>query len=241
MAASLLAVALGGAAFAAGMPDYVAAAVADPARPADDRAADTIRAPAETLVFAGVKPGMTIGELYPCGGYFSRLLSDVVGPGGKIYELETTRWKDCMPSDRKMIAASGHANMVLDAQPFGEFVLPEKVDLFWITQNYHDLHIKEYGAVDMAAFNRHVFESLKPGGVYFILDHQAAGPLDDDAIAKVHRIAKAQLIAEVQAAGFKLAAEGTFLNRSGDDHTKSIFDPAIRGKTDQYALKFVKP
>ena len=86
-----------------------------------------------------------------------------------------------------------------------------------------------------------MFESLKSGGTYFILDHQAMGALDDAGIAMVHRIAKAQLIAEVEAAGFKLAGEGTFLNRAGDDHTKSIFDPAIRGKTDQYALKFVKP
>jgi predicted methyltransferase len=86
-----------------------------------------------------------------------------------------------------------------------------------------------------------VFDSLKPGGVYFILDHQAVGPLNDAAIAKVHRIAKAQLIAEVEAAGFKLAGEGTFLHRASDDHSKSIFDPSIRGKTDQYALKFVRP
>jgi predicted methyltransferase len=232
---------LGGAALAAAMPDYVSGAVADTTRPKQDREADTNRMPAETLAFAGVKPGMVVGELYPCGGYFSRMLSDVVGPKGKIYGLETTRWKGCMPADEKLTAEPSHANFTVKAEGFGAFTLPVKVDVFWITQNYHDLHIKEYGNVDMAAFNRHVFDALKPGGTYFILDHQAGGALSDDDIAKVHRIAKAQLIAEVEAAGFKLAGEGTFLNRSGDDHTKSIFDPSVRGKTDQYALKFVRP
>jgi predicted methyltransferase len=119
--------------------------------------------------------------------------------------------------------------------------IPTQVDLFWITQNYHDLKIAKYGAVNMADFNRQVFQALKPGGVYFILDHQANAGTTLDQIAVLHRVEKSEVIREVTAAGFKLSAEGHFLNRAGDDHTKPIFDPAIRGKTDQYALKFVKP
>ena len=119
--------------------------------------------------------------------------------------------------------------------------LPEKVDLFWITQNYHDLKIPKYGEVDMAAFNAKVFGALKPGGVYFILDHQANPGTTLARIAELHRIEKAQVIREVTAAGFRLVAEGKFLNRPGDDHTQPIFDAAVRGRTDQYALKFVKP
>jgi predicted methyltransferase len=103
------------------------------------------------------------------------------------------------------------------------------------------LKIAKYGVVDTAAFNRAVFAALKPGGVYFILDHQANPGTGLDQIAVLHRIEKAQVIREVTAAGFRLAAEGRFLERPGDDHTKTIFDPAIRGRTDQYALKFVKP
>jgi len=245
LGAAVAALTLAGAAYApcradTTTPDYIANAVADTTRPQADRDADAIRLPAETLAFAGVKPGLIVGELYPCGGYFTRMISDVVGPTGKDYGLETTRWKGCAEGDQKVVG-EGHKNFSFVAAPFGEFVAPEKFDLFWITQNYHDLHIKEYGNVDMAVFNKKVFESLKPGGVYFIVDHQAVGNLSDDEIAKVHRIAKRQMIAEVEAAGFKLAGEGTFLNRDGDDHTLSIFDKAIRGKTDQYALKFVKP
>ena len=224
---------------AAAVPDTVTKAVADATRPDADRKADALRDPADTIAFAGVKPGMVVGELYPCGGYFSRMLSDIVGPAGKVYGLETTRWKDCAPLDAKV--AADHKNFTVDAEDFGAFKAPEKFDLFWITQNYHDLHILKYGTVDMAAFNKHVFESLKPGGIYFIVDHQANPGTTEEQIAVLHRIEKAQLIREVEAAGFKLAGEGTFLHHADDDHTKPIFDASIRGKTDQYALKFVKP
>ena len=223
----------------AAVPDYVAKAVADTTRPDADRKTDASRDPADTIAFAGVKPGMVVGELYPCGGYFSRMLSDVVGPKGKVYGLETTIWKDCAPLDAKVAAVD--KNFTVDAEGFGAFKVPEKFDLFWITQNYHDLHIKKYGDVDMAVFNKHVFDALKPGGTYFIVDHQANPGTTEDQIAVLHRIEKAQLIREVEAAGFKLAGEGTFLRREGDDHTKPIFDESIRFKTDQYALKFVKP
>jgi predicted methyltransferase len=224
---------------AAKVASYVASAVSDPSRPKDDTATDALRDPSDTLAFAGVRPGMVVGELFPGGGYFTRMLSDIVGPHGKIYGLENAGWKGAAEADRK--AMTGLTNVSLDVEPFGQFKLPEKVDLFWITQNYHDLKIAKYGVVDTAAFNRHVFDSLKPGGIYFILDHQANPGITLDQIAVLHRIEKATVIREVTAAGFKLVREGKFLNRPGDDHTKTIFDPAIRGHTDQYALVFVRP
>jgi predicted methyltransferase len=229
------------AAAAAEPPSYVMSAVADPARPKDDVAADALRDPIDTLAFAGVKPGMVVGELFPGGGYYTRMIDDVVGPRGKVFAVENAGWKDAVDADHKMLAEPGRGNVVLDVEAFGRMNLPEKIDLFWITQNYHDLKIAKYGAVDTAAFNRGVFDALKPGGIYFILDHQANPGTTLDQIAVMHRIEKAQVIREVTAAGFKLVAEGRFLSRPGDDHTKTIFDPAIRGKTDQYALKFVKP
>jgi predicted methyltransferase len=239
-AAGLVALVLTGAAFAANLPDYVTAAVADQTRPKEDRDVDSLRLPAETIAFAGVKPGMTVAELFPCGGYFSRMIADTVGPKGKIIGFDNAGWSDCLAPSQKVIA-EGHSNFSVSAGPFGEFDLSEKVDLFWITQNYHDLHIKKYGDVDMAKFNRHVFDVLKPGGIYFILDHAANPGTSEADIAKLHRIEKAQIVREVTAAGFKLVGEGDFLHRPADDHTKSIFDSSIRGHTDQYALKFVKP
>jgi predicted methyltransferase len=240
--ALLLLLLFAGGALAAPPAPQIAKAVADPSRPAADTATDAAREPADTLAFAGVKPGMTVVELFPGGGYFTRMISDIVGPKGAVIGVENAGWKGAAEADRKMIAELNRPNIQLDVEPFGQLKLaPGKADLFWITQNYHDLKIAEYGAVDQAAFNRAVFASLKPGGVYFILDHQANAGVTLDQIAKLHRVEKAQVIAEVTAAGFKLVGEGKFLNRPGDDHTKSIFDPAIRGKTDQYALKFVKP
>jgi predicted methyltransferase len=226
---------------AATVPAYVASAVGDPSRPKDDTSTDVLRDPSDTLAFAGVKPGMVVGELFPGGGYFTHMLSDIVGPKGRIYGLENAGWKGAAEADQKAIAGIPLKNVALDVEPFGQFKLPEKVDLFWITQNYHDLKIAKYGIVDMAAFNHHVFESLKPGGIYFILDHQANPGITLDQIAVLHRIEKATVIREVTAAGFKLVREGKFLNRPADDHTKTIFDPAIRGHTDQYALVFVRP
>ena len=216
-------------------------AVADPARPAGYRAADPLRKPAETLAFSGVKAGMIVGEFYPAGGYFTRMLSDVVGPSGHIYAIENAGWNDSVKDDRAMLAEGKWKNVSLDVQPFGTVKFPEPLDLAWVTQNYHDLKIAQYGNVDTVAFDRAVYAALKPGGIFFILDHQGAPGMAPTDIAKMHRINRDVVVKEVTSAGFKLAGEGNFLRRPGDDHSKPIFDPSIRGHTDQYALKFVKP
>lgn len=236
---ALVALTLCGAAMAATVPNYVTKAVADPTRPQADTARDALRLPAETIAFAGVRPGMKVAELYPGGGYFTRPLSDVVGPHGHIYGVENAKWDD--GSDAKVAAGVRDRNVSMQMSRFGELSLPETVDLVWITQNYHDLHIAKYGPVDMAAFNRKVYAALRPGGTYFILDHQANPGTTEAQIAALHRIEKAQVIREVEAAGFKLVAEGNALHRTADDHTKSVFDKSIRGHTDQFMLKFVKP
>ena len=218
---------------------YITRAVADPARPAELKAADALRKPAETLAFAGVKPGMIVGEFYPGGGYFTRMLSDIVGPKGHVYGIENAKWKGAVEADQKLDAEL--ANVTIKSGPFGLVDFPRPLDIAWVTQNYHDMKIAEYGVVDTRAFDRAVFKALKPGGTYFILDHQGPPNLTDAQIEKLHRINRDVVIREVTAAGFKLAAEGKFLRRPGDDHTLSIFDKKIQGHTDQYALKFVKP
>lgn len=221
------------------VPSFVRAAIADPHRPARDVAADALRDPVDTLAFAGVKPGMSIVEMFPGGGYYTRLLSDIVGPKGHVLGIENAGWKGAVKADQALLREPGRARVQIKAEAFGAMDAPRPVDLVWITQNYHDLKIAEYGQVDIAAFNREVFQALKPGGVYFILDHQANPGTTLAQTAKLHRVEKAQVIKEVTAAGFRLVDEGTFLRRSDDDHTRPIFD--LKGKTDQYALKFVKP
>jgi predicted methyltransferase len=86
-----------------------------------------------------------------------------------------------------------------------------------------------------------VFQALKPGGTYVIIDHEANPGTTEAQIAVLHRIEKAQVIREVTAVGFRLVGEGTFLRREGDDHTLTIFDAKVQGRTDQYALKFERP
>jgi predicted methyltransferase len=221
--------------------NIVARAVADPARPADHRKADAFRKPAETLVFSGVRPGMTVGEFYPGGGYFTRMLSDVVGPNGHVYGIENDRWTDAVKANNALLAEGRWKNVSMGVRPFGTVDFPRPLDLAWVTQNYHDMKIAKYGKVDTVAFDRAVYKALKPGGIFFILDHQGAAGLSDSGIEKLHRINRDVVVKEVTSAGFKLAAEGKFLHRPADDHTKPIFDRAIRGHTDQYALKFVKP
>lgn len=219
----------------------IAAAVADPGRPAADIAADSVRKPAETLAFAGVKPGMVIGEFYSGGGYFTRLLSTVAGAAGQVFTIENARWTKATNGDAARAALGNPGNVSIIIRPFGTVEFSRPLDLAWLTQNYHDLKIAEYGKVDTAAFNRAVFAALKPGGSYVILDHQAPAGTDAAAIARLHRIEKAQVIREVEAAGFRLADEGMFLHRSDDDARLSIFDKKVQGRTDQYALRFVKP
>jgi predicted methyltransferase len=219
----------------------IAAAVADPARPAGFRAADAFRKPAQTLAFSGVRPGMIVGEFYPGGGYFTRMLSDVVGPKGHIYGIENDHWQDTVKDDKAMLAEGKWKNVSIDVQPFGTVKFPRPLDIAWVTQNYHDMRIAKYGKVDTAAFDRAVYKALKPGGIFFILDHQGAPNLTNADIEKLHRINRDVVVKEVTSAGFKLAAEGRFLRNPRDDHSKPIFDKSIRGHTDQYALKFVKP
>jgi predicted methyltransferase len=228
------------AAHAAAPAAYIEKAVADPSRPADDRKTDAVRKPDLVLAFAGVKPGQTVGEYLPGGGYYTRMLSDVVGPKGKVYALETTTWgQQNIDATKAVLSEPGRSNVSLDLAPLGMFSLPEKVDLFWTTLNYHDLHIAKYAVVDMATFNKHVYDSLKPGGIYFIEDHAAAPGSGLNDTAKLHRIDRASVVSEVEAAGFKLVGESDVLKDPGDDHSKPVFD--LHLKTDQFLLKFRKP
>jgi predicted methyltransferase len=217
------------------------AATAGPVRPADQVAQDALRKPKQTLAFAEIKPGQQVADFLPGGGYFTRLISDAVGPSGHVTMLETTRWgAENIASDQKVID-EGRKNVSLDTAAFGQFNLAGPVDVFWTSRNYHDLLIAKYGDVDMAAFNRHVFASLKPGGLYIVLDHSAPDGTGSNLTAATHRIDEALVKSQVQTAGFKLEAESSLLRNPADDRKLSVFDKKIQGRTDQFLLKFRKP
>jgi predicted methyltransferase len=222
------------------IPAYISAAVADSARPADDKQRDADRKPAETLAFAGVKPGETVVEIAPGRGYYTRLLSAVVGPKGKLYVVTSPPKPDAPPPPVQAIAADPHyGNVTVIMQRVADVKLPEGVDLVWTSQNYHDFH--NIPDVDVATINRGVFTALKSGGTYFVLDHAAeagSGPRDTNTL---HRIDEETVKKEVTAAGFKLAGDSDILRNKSDPHTAKVFDPEIRGHTDQFLLKFKKP
>ena len=224
------------------LPDYIARALADPSRPARDRELDAQRRPGEVLRFAGVRPAQTIAEFLPGGGYYTRLLSDVVGASGKVYALETTTWgDDTVKATRAVLSEPGRKNVLLDLAPLGSFHLPEPVDLFWTSLNYHDLHVPRYAHVDMAAFNKSVFAALKPGGIYLIVDHAAAPGSGASAAPTLHRIEEATVVEEVTAAGFRLLGRSDLLRHPSDAHTRNVFDPSVRWRTDRFILKFERP
>lgn len=244
--AAILGVSLLGAVLALGMAGGARAsiwteAVADARRPVDDRAQDALRKPAETMAFAGIKPGQVVADFLPGGGYFTRLFSDVVGPSGHVYMLETTRWgAENIAADQKVID-EGRRNVSLDTAAFGTFHLSAPVDLFWTSRNYHDLLVAKYGVVDMAAFNRHVYESLKPGGLYIVLDHSAAAGTGASQAPLLHRIEEDFVRRQVEQAGFKFESASPLLRNPADDRKTSVFDKRIQGHTDQFILKFRKP
>jgi predicted methyltransferase len=240
-AAAVMVLSSGGAAFAAPSA-AVKAAVADKARPETDTKRDADRKPAEMLEFAGIKPGQTVGDLLPGGGYFTRIFSKTVGPKGVVYALVNTPAPGAKPNPIVAVAADpAYGNIKVVESHMADLKLPAPADVIWTSQNYHDLFLTRFN-LDIAAVNKAVFDALKPGGYYVVLDHAAAtgAPLVETANT-LHRIDPALVRKQLEAAGFKFVGESKVLANSADDHTKIVFDPALRGHTDQFIYKFQRP
>jgi predicted methyltransferase len=222
------------------------AALSDQNRPASDTARDANRKPAETLSFAGIKAGDAVADYAAGSGYFTRLFANIVGPAGHVYAtvpaplFKYSNIVKGLGDIQSYVVA--HPNVSVNfAAPLEAARFPQKLDLFWISQNYHDLHDKFMGPVDMVAFNRAVFESLKPGGLYVVLDHTAAVGSPAEVTDTLHRIEPATVRREVEAAGFVFESESKVLANPADPHSAGVFDPSIQGHTDQFIYKFRRP
>jgi predicted methyltransferase len=242
-AAGALALILTGAIAAGAVSDNYAAALADPGRPAADKARDAVRKPGDVLALAEIKPGDTVADFIMGGGYFTRVFSAAVGPNGKVYAIqpaEFVQFSAQYGTSQDKVAAE--LKNVTPLRPsLGAVTVPEQVDVIFTAQNYHDMHLKVAPPTLAGMVNKALFDALKPGGVLIVIDHSAAdgsGTRDSDSL---HRIDIATVKAEVTAAGFVLVEEKDFLRNPADPRTTSVLNGPMKGKTDQFVLKFRKP
>lgn len=225
----------------ASSPSNVHNAINNSNRSVEDKKADEVRHPQELLEFSKAKPGDTVVDFFPGKGYFTKLFSNLVGVNGHVIahvpkEVENAPFK---PVDFANAASKGLSNVEVKVVPMTQ-ALATNVDVVWTAQNYHDLHIKKFIDIDVAAYNKLVFSMLKPGGYYVIVDHVAEAGSKNDVIETLHRIDPAMVKKEIEAAGFIFDGESKALLRK-ENHSKNVFDPEIRGKTDQFMYRFRKP
>ncbi len=214
----------------------VKAAVADPGRPAADTMRDDNRKPAEVVAVSGLKPGDTVAELSSSSGYYTRIISKTIGPKGKLYSIVNPARPQSAEPIKAMIPTYPNIEIVTD--DYAKLTaLPQKVDVVWTTDNYHDYH----NAYDMAVFDKAVFDALKPGGLFFVEDHAAAPNAGATVTKTLHRIEPVAVMQEVTAAGFKLVRTSDVLANPSDDHATQNAETAIRGHTDRFIMVFKKP
>ncbi len=218
--------------------DYKAI-LANPERPEDERKLDAGRKPEEVLKFFGVKPGDKVADIMAAGGYYTAILSQVVGDKGVVYSANNAFVKGFVKDkldvrlQNPMFANVKHIDGEVD-----KLALPTdgSLDFVLIHLNYHDLVLKND---NRAAMNKAIFAALKPGGVYGIVDHYAKDGSGTEFTESLHRIDKAVEVKEVTDAGFVLAKEGEMLRHPEDPRTEGVFKH--RGETDRFVLRFEKP
>lgn len=218
----------------------------NPSRTASDREADPLRKPAEMVEFAGLTSGQTVFEMLPGGGYFTRIFALATGPDGRVVlyapdEMADKPWKP-VEAVEKLAAGMGDPRITATHFPVAGPV-PEDmagtVDLVWTSRNYHDFH--NIPGFDPIAYNAMVLDLLKPGGTYVVLDHSAPTGSGASATDTTHRIDAAFVKAEIEKAGFEFVGETDVLANPEDTRDVRVYDDAIKGRTDQFVLKFRKP
>jgi predicted methyltransferase len=223
----------------------ITAAVDSPDRPPADRALDAARKPREMLAFFGVRPGMKILDLFSEAGWYAELEARVVGPKGEVYAQNPPqffeKWGDKKITER---LAGGRLPTVRRWDRSLDALAPPARHFDGAVANdvFHDFF---WLSTDVDGVIRQIYDALKPGGFFAIVDH-AAPTGTGDAYARdfkgKHRIDEALMRQKLLAAGFLLEAESQILRNPDDDRTKAFFDPEMKGKnTDKFALLFRKP
>lgn len=239
-----LAAVIPGTALAASASESIAKAVADTARPEADRARDADRKPAEVIALTGIHQGAKVAEILPGGGYFTRIFSKVVGSTGAVYAWVPMPAPNAPPGGRDMAAPMralgaepGYSNVKVAALD-PAVPLPEKVDLVWTSLNYHDMRNRP--DANLTPTNKMVFDALKPGGLYVVIDHAAEKGTPTTVTSALHRIDPDLVKQDVLSVGFQFVMESNLLRHAADDKSKPTRETE-RGKTDQFLFIFQKP
>lgn len=251
---TMAAVALAGLGIAAsaaaesGPSDLVAAALASPDRPEADREQDERRKAREFLEFAGIGPGMKVLDAFAASGYYTELLSRIVGEGGSVIAYNNPAYARFAA---KGIEARYAGNRLPNVQQLTADVdklelPPRSLDAAIFVMSYHDLYWRpadgSWTPTDPMQMLRKLHAAMKVGGVVIVQDHVAAAGGDTaEVVDRLHRIDPEVVRRDFKAAGFALEAESPMLAHPDDDHTKGVFDPAVRGRTDQFVMKFRRP
>jgi predicted methyltransferase len=224
-----------------------ASAVANPSRPPADRERDAGRKPAEVLEFFGIAPGMAVLDLFSGGGYYSEILAGVVGPSGRVVAHTNKAYLDFVGDEFEARFADHRLPnvSVLMAENNELDLEADQFDAIMMVLSFHDIYSASpedgWPEIDRPALFAELFAGLKPGGVLGIIDHQAIPGSTGETGVTVHRIDRTIVSDELEQAGFVLEANSDLLRNPDDDHSLSVFDPAIRGRTDRFVLKFRKP
>ncbi len=222
---------------AGNIPRYVTAAVADTGRPKANTDLDAMRHPAEMMAFAMVKPGDKVVEIWPGGGYVTRLLSKIVGPSGKVYALNAPGWPDRLKGAVKAVTGNpAYSNVTVVEQPLEQIRPPEPVDVVWTSENYHDFQNNGPFKADTMAMDKAIYAALKPGGYFVITDYVSAPGTGKTVTQSLHRIDPDAIKQEVTAAGFMLDAQSDLLKNATDTMTER----SHQGSS-QIMLRFRKP
>ncbi len=243
LSAALIALAMPLAAHAQTVPAPITASLADPGRPQADTDRDAARHPGEILAFAELQPGDKVGDFFTGSGYWSRIAAKAVGSTGHVYAFQPQEFaKNPTPSETLTALAAANPNVSIIQTAAADASFPEPLDLIFTFENWHDLHLPRFSTPDFGKVTaKKLYDSLKPGGVLIVADHVANADPGFAVADTLHRADPAAVRKEVESAGFVFEGELKVLHNPADDHTLKVFDPSIRGKTDQFVYKFRKP